>query len=202
MIFLATLLLVISIFWAGTVLWKFVSQPSCVCVAKAHMRTDNSWGALLSNYSVDLNLFCWRWFMLDCLVLIAFLLMQDVVNNICDDEDIKAVSFVGSNTVSESSVLSVYIYLWHLFCTYYMLYIQVHLRLTNGSCQQPFAFHLFKIINLIIFVSKKFGRSTPQMHTCVWIMSWLCFKIWKWCSYQLQITRMQTKIYFNTIHEK
>lgn len=33
--------------------------------------------------------------------------MQDVVNNICDDEDIKAVSFVGSNTVSESSDLSV-----------------------------------------------------------------------------------------------
>jgi len=33
--------------------------------------------------------------------------MQDVVNNICDDEDIKAVSFVGSNTVSESSDLSI-----------------------------------------------------------------------------------------------
>jgi hypothetical protein len=33
--------------------------------------------------------------------------MQDVVNNICDDEDIKAVSFVGSNTVSESGELSI-----------------------------------------------------------------------------------------------
>lgn len=30
------------------------------------------------------------------------LLFQDVVNNICDDEDIKAVSFVGSNIVSGS----------------------------------------------------------------------------------------------------
>lgn len=38
--------------------------------------------------------------------------MQDVVNNICDDEDIKAVSFVGSNTVCASSILSVYIYLY------------------------------------------------------------------------------------------
>jgi hypothetical protein len=40
--------------------------------------------------------------------------MQDVVNNICDDEDIKAVSFVGSNTVSEPSILSVYIPLLHI----------------------------------------------------------------------------------------
>jgi hypothetical protein len=42
--------------------------------------------------------------------------MQDVVNNICDDEDIKAVSFVGSNTVSESSDSSVSLFVvpfWH-----------------------------------------------------------------------------------------
>lgn len=29
---------------------------------------------------------------------------QDVVNAICDDDDIRAISFVGSNTVSNASV--------------------------------------------------------------------------------------------------
>ena len=28
---------------------------------------------------------------------------QDIINAICDDDDIKAISFVGSNTVSYSS---------------------------------------------------------------------------------------------------
>lgn len=28
-------------------------------------------------------------------------ILQDIVNAICDDEDIRAVSFVGSNTVSK-----------------------------------------------------------------------------------------------------
>lgn len=31
---------------------------------------------------------------------VAFFFFQDTVNAICDDEDIRAVSFVGSNTVS------------------------------------------------------------------------------------------------------
>lgn len=29
-------------------------------------------------------------------------ILQDIVNAICDDEDIRAVSFVGSNTVSKA----------------------------------------------------------------------------------------------------
>lgn len=33
-------------------------------------------------------------------VLMCVTLWQDIVNEICDDDDIKAVSFVGSNTVS------------------------------------------------------------------------------------------------------
>lgn len=33
-------------------------------------------------------------------ILIFVIFMQDVVNAICDDEDIKAISFVGSNIVS------------------------------------------------------------------------------------------------------
>ena len=37
--------------------------------------------------------------------------MQDIVNAICDDEDIKAVSFVGSNTVSFCSEVMEYILL-------------------------------------------------------------------------------------------
>jgi hypothetical protein len=32
--------------------------------------------------------------------LVSFIFWQDIVNAICDDEDIRAVSFVGSNTVS------------------------------------------------------------------------------------------------------
>ena len=32
--------------------------------------------------------------------LVSFIIWQDTVNAICDDEDIRAVSFVGSNTVS------------------------------------------------------------------------------------------------------
>jgi len=35
---------------------------------------------------------------------------QDTVNNICDDEDIKAISFVGSNPVSN-------------FCLYVVLFV-------------------------------------------------------------------------------
>ena len=34
--------------------------------------------------------------------LMCFHLWQDVVNAICDDDDIRAISFVGSNTVSYS----------------------------------------------------------------------------------------------------
>lgn len=33
--------------------------------------------------------------------------MQDIINHICDDEDIKAISFVGSSTVS-SHILVLY----------------------------------------------------------------------------------------------
>jgi len=62
--------------------------------------------------------------------------MQDVVNNICDDEDIKAVSFVGSNTVSESSILSVYLSVAQFF-QYAVLYIRR--MLTNRSCLQRFS---------------------------------------------------------------
>lgn len=35
---------------------------------------------------------------------VVFFNKQDVVNNICDNEDIKAVSFVGSNIVSDKQV--------------------------------------------------------------------------------------------------
>jgi len=63
--------------------------------------------------------------------------MQDVVNNICDDEDIKAVSFVGSNTVSESSILSVYLSVARCF-QYAVLYTRT--ILTNRSCLQHFSF--------------------------------------------------------------
>lgn len=35
--------------------------------------------------------------------------MQDIINHICDDDDIKAISFVGSSTVS-SQILIVYEY--------------------------------------------------------------------------------------------
>ena len=37
--------------------------------------------------------------------LVSFILWQDTVNAICDDEDIRAVSFVGSNTVSYLKIL-------------------------------------------------------------------------------------------------
>lgn len=44
-------------------------------------------------------------------------LWQDIVNAICDDEDIKAVSFVGSNTVSFLTVItSVFQFLYVLLC--------------------------------------------------------------------------------------
>jgi hypothetical protein len=44
------------------------------------------------------------WALSGCLCSDSGLPYQDVVNNICDDEAIKAVSFVGSNTVSASYV--------------------------------------------------------------------------------------------------
>lgn len=43
---------------------------------------------------------------------------QDIINAICDDDDIKAISFVGSNTVSYSSVLHFLNYFVYNACIY------------------------------------------------------------------------------------
>lgn len=44
-------------------------------------------------------------FMINVIFLfLCIYLGQDVVNAICDDDDIRAISFVGSNTVSNASV--------------------------------------------------------------------------------------------------
>lgn len=43
---------------------------------------------------------------------------QDIINAICDDDDIKAISFVGSNTVSYSSVLHFLNYFIYNACIY------------------------------------------------------------------------------------
>lgn len=51
---------------------------------------------------------------------------QDIVNAICDDDDIRAISFVGANTVSFSSVLN-YLYKLQLFYLFWNLHVKVQL---------------------------------------------------------------------------
>lgn len=49
------------------------------------------------------------------------LLWQDIVNAICDDDDIKAISFVGSNTVSMPLVSKAH--RWLFMCSLFSAFI-------------------------------------------------------------------------------
>jgi hypothetical protein len=135
-------------------------------VAQGHLTTGVCWGQCCLIYSVELfDLFCVFLFAEKkihesvLLTLISVTLgsncilpMQDVVNNICDDEDIKAVSFVGSNTVSESSILSVYLSVAQFF--QYAVYPHNTYKWVLSA---TFFCSPIKVINLLILVQTNLG---------------------------------------------
>lgn len=80
--------------------------------------------------------------------------LQDIVNAICDDDDIKTISFVGSNTVSNFTIFT----LWTDISFVYLLLLWIYIQLSYAILFSIKINNLFSVLVSLIYQIRKANK--------------------------------------------